>query len=191
MPDTSGTSPFVSPPATGQRTEFDRSIAQHPDDSAEGGTTDQAVSSLKDKLGEDLASVKETARDVASDATEKVGEIAEQQKGYAAGQISKLAGALERVGNELKADDARAIGGYAAELGASARQFADKVKDKDLREIAGIAEDFGRRQPLAFLGLAAVAGLAASRFMMASKPSVATSSPTAPDINRTRESYNG
>ena len=70
-------------------------------------------------------------------------------------------------------------------------RFADKVKDKDLREIAGIAEDFGRRQPLAFLGLAAVAGLAASRFMMASKPSVATSSPTAPDINRTRESYNG
>jgi hypothetical protein len=34
--------------------------------------------------------------------------------------------------------------------------------------MAGMAEEFGRKQPLAFLGVAALAGLAGSRFLTAS-----------------------
>ena len=66
-------------------------------------------------------------------------------------------------------------------------KFADKVKDKNFSEIAGVAEEFGRRQPLAFLGLAAIAGLAASRFMMASKP---TTPSTLPISGATKETQN-
>lgn len=33
-----------------------------------------------------------------------------------------------------------------------------------------MAEDFGRKQPLAFLSMAAIAGLAASRFLTSSAP---------------------
>ena len=190
MPDTSGTSPFASPSAVGSRTEFDRSIARESDTSGESETS-SAASDLKDKLSEDIAGVTETAKEVASNVTDKAAEIADKQKSYAADQIGKLAGALEKVGNELKSDDANAMGGYAAELGASARQFADKVKDKNFREIASVAEEFGRRQPLAFLGLAAVAGLAASRFIMASKTSAVATSSSVPDSNRATESYNG
>lgn len=195
MPDESGISP--SSPATGQRTEFDRSVARDVDPfaneveaSPQAETTNQFASRLNDKLSEDFSSMKETAIEVASSATNKAEEIAEKQKSYAADQIERLAGVLERVGKELESDDA-AIGGYASALGASARQFADRVKDKNPREIADAAEDFGRRQPLAFLGLAAVAGLAASRFITAAKPSTSTSAPSMSDINRTREAHNG
>jgi ElaB/YqjD/DUF883 family membrane-anchored ribosome-binding protein len=160
-------------------------------DAANTQSIDETASHLKDMVSDDLAAVTDTAKDVAADVTDKATEIADKQKGYVADQIGKVASAIERVGQELKSDDAGAIGGYASDLGASARQFADKVKDKDFRQIAGIAEDFGRRQPLAFLGLAAVAGLAASRFIMASKPSAPTAVRTAPHGDRTGDSYNG
>jgi hypothetical protein len=153
----------LSPPSN-SGTEFVRSIARTTD--AEG----DSPSGLKEKINEDISSMKDAAVGVAHKATDKASEMAQEQKGYAADQIGKLAGALERVGEELQNDDAGAIGGYAAQLGASARQFADNVKDKDFREIAAVAEDFGRRQPLAFLSLAAVAGLAASRFLVSSSP---------------------
>lgn len=181
MEDTFGSPNGASPSANATATEFGRSIGRDTD-----ATTDSAPS-LREKIEEDITSVKETAQDVAHKAADKATEVADRQKSYAADQIGKIAGALERVGEELKSDDAGAIGGYASQLGVSARHFADRVKDKNLSEIAGIAEDFGRRQPLAFLGLAAVAGLAASRFMMASKPTN-SSSLTSPNA---KETYNG
>lgn len=189
MADNFGNSPVGSPPAT-RPGDFEHARGTDTD-ATKAQSVGETASHLRDMASEDLAAITDKAKDVATDATDKAAEIAEKQKGYVADQIGKLAGALERVGAELKSDDAGAIGGYASDLGASARQFADKVKDKDFREIAGIAEDFGRRQPLAFLGLAAVAGLAASRFIMASKPSAPAAARTAPDGDRTGESYNG
>lgn len=181
MADTFGSPNGTPPSANAPATEFGRSIGRDTE-----ATTDTAAS-LRDKIDEDITSAKETAQDVAHKAADKAAEVADRQKSYAADQVGKVASALERVGEELKSDDAGAIGGYVSQLGVSAKHFADKVKDKNLTEIAGIAEDFGRRQPLAFLGLAAVAGLAASRFMMASKPTNATS-PISPNA---KETYNG
>jgi hypothetical protein len=189
MADNFGNSPFGSPSAS-RPVGFEQATGTA-GDTTKSQSVGETASHLKDMVSEDLAAVTDKAKDVAADATDKAAEIADKQKSYVADQIGKLAGALERVGEELKSDDAGAIGGYASDLGASARQFADKVKDKDFREIAGIAEDFGRRQPLAFLGLAAVAGLAASRFIMASKPSATKAVPTPSDADRTGESYNG
>jgi hypothetical protein len=182
MADTFGSPNGAPPSANAPATEFRRSIGRETE--ADG----DIAASLRDKVEEDITTVKDAAHDIAAKATDKATEVADRQKGYAADQIGKVAGALERVGEELKSDDASMIGGYAAQLGSSARQFADKIKDKNFSEIAGIAEDFGRRQPLAFLGLAAVAGLAASRFMMASKPTASSASAV---TNSAKETYNG
>ncbi len=46
--------------------------------------------------------------------------------------------------------------------------LAKQMEGRDLGEVATMAEEFGRKQPLAFLGIAALAGLAASRFLTAS-----------------------
>jgi hypothetical protein len=187
MADTFGNSHNQSPPPSGASTEFERSIARTMDHEHEP----DAAPGLREKISEDVAGIKQAAEQAAHNATDKAAEMAEQQKSYAAAQIEKFATALEKVGGELQSQQAGAIGDYTSQLGTSARRFSEKVKDKDLGQIAGIAGDFGRRQPLAFLGLAAIAGLAASRFMMASTSDTTSgSSPNTAQANTT-ENYNG
>jgi ElaB/YqjD/DUF883 family membrane-anchored ribosome-binding protein len=184
MVDTFGNPSSSVAPPNGENTEFDRSIARNTDPERDGAST------LRDKIGEDVTSVKRTVEDVTHKAAEKATEAVEQQKSRVAEQIEKMAGALERVGKELRSEDAGAIGDYATQLGASARQFADKVEGKNLSQIAGVTENFGRRQPFAFLGIAAIAGLAASRFLMASNDRTATPVQTASQAKQQGETYN-
>ena len=107
-----------------------------------------------------------------------------------------MATALEKVGAELEASDQPEVGRYAKQIGRSVQSFATQMKDKDIGEIAVMAEEFGRKQPLAFLGIAALAGLTASRFLTASaklSPTQATTraSPASPTKSSATGSYNG
>jgi hypothetical protein len=153
----SGTSPSVPEGQTNQGYQPD--MAQR---------ASSAFSDLKDKATEDLQQVRDLAEDQAQRAMDKGVEIASEQKNFVARQLSGIATALEKVGGELERGDQSAVGQYARELGSSAKKFATDIKDRDLGEIATMAEDFGRRQPAAFLGIAALAGFAASRFVTAS-----------------------
>ncbi len=157
--------------ANGGNTEFERSVARSAAQEPEPADT------LRQKIDDDMDAVKQVAESAKEAVTDKAAAVAETQKGYIAGQIQRFAVALEKVGDELQAKDPDGVGNYAKGLGTSARDFAERVQDKDLREIAAVAEDFGRRQPLAFLGMAALAGLAASRFMMATPPRSPSSMP--------------
>ncbi|MBD9650184.1 nutrient deprivation-induced protein [Ensifer sp. ENS09] len=108
----------------------------------------------------------------------------DDEKGALAQQLRGLAGAMERVGSELSHSDQPALGRYTQRLGRSVGRLARDCDNRDLGEIAALAEDFGQRQPLAFLGMAAIAGLAASRFLSASaKRSDETPSTTRPEGN--------
>lgn len=124
-------------------------------------------SDLKAKAAEDLKQVKEFSEQQAQQAMEKTAEMAAEQKNFVADQLDGLGAALEKVSSELEGEQ-RTMGRYAGDLGASVKRLAGDLKDRDLGEIAAMAENFGRRQPLAFLGLAALAGFAASRFVTAS-----------------------
>ena len=99
------------------------------------------------------------------DAADKAEEIASKQKNIAARYAGSIGSALEKVGSEIQGADDAAIGKYAKELGSTIQSFAKDVEDRKLSDVAGMAEDFGRKQPLAFLGLAALAGLVASRVL--------------------------
>ena len=50
----------------------------------------------------------------------------------------------------------------------NAEKLSSLVRDNDVDQLLAIAQDFGRRQPVAFLGAAALLGFAASRFVTAS-----------------------
>ena len=172
----------TSPPSGGN-TEFERSISRSVE------TDDKASPSLREEIDADVSAVKKAAESATQTVTDKAAEVAERQKGYAADQIEHFARALEKVGDEMQAGQSSVVGDY---------QFAERVQDKDLGQIASIAEDFGRRQPLAFLGLAAIAGLAASRFLMASNTrSTGTmsngtgNSSASTQYPGTKETYNG
>lgn len=156
-----------------------------PTNETDKGTSDR---NLQQAVREDLNDVREFADDQAERARDAAIRAAEREKNVVARQLSGVAMAIEKVGTELQQSDQWAIGRYAQQIGTSLRGFAREAEGRDLGEIAGMAEDFGRKQPLAFLGMAAIAGLATSRFLTASaqrrthrtvsQPSSASTSPS-------------
>jgi hypothetical protein len=130
--------------------------------------TTMGFSELKDKVVDDLDAARGMIKDGTEAAVAKVKESVSTQTSFAARQARGIASALEKVGAELERGEQPQVGRYARQIGGSIQRFANEMEDRDIGEVAGMAEDFGRRQPLAFLGVAAIAGLAASRFLMAS-----------------------
>ncbi|SFB60855.1 hypothetical protein SAMN03159496_05728 [Rhizobium sp. NFR07] len=129
-----------------------------------------ATADLKQKVSEDIRSVSDFAsREVAS-ASDKANDAATDQKNILAEKLGVVAHALEKVATELDSGDNRDVSKVTRNLGTSLRSASDSIQDRSLSEIAGMAEDFGRKQPLAFLSIAAIAGLAASRFLTSSAP---------------------
>jgi ElaB/YqjD/DUF883 family membrane-anchored ribosome-binding protein len=150
---------------------------------------------LKDKVADDISAAKDTIKTGADSAVEKVKDVVAEQATFAARQVGGVATALQKVGAELEGSDQAGVGRYAMQIGQSVQGFAKQMEGKDIGEIANMAEEFGRKQPLAFLGIAALAGLTASRFLTASArrtPSVTPNSPaTTFPSNRTGGQKNG
>jgi hypothetical protein len=110
---------------------------------------------------------------VVEQAKEEIGKVAETAKGMAseqkeflASQVDDVAAAVSKVANELEGNNA--VGGYARTLAETVQNFSETLKNKDIDELLGMAQDFGRRQPVLFMGAMALMGFAASRFIMAS-----------------------
>ena len=145
------------------------SSAQSDQAAAVSGTieTKPSFDDLKRKATDDFGTVKDKAKEQLQEASGKVEEVASKQKNIAARYGASIGTALEKVGAEMQSGDDAQVGKYAKELGSTVKSYAKDIEDRELREVAIMAEDFGRRQPLAFLGVAALAGLAASRFLTA------------------------
>ena len=130
--------------------------------------TKPSFGDLKRKASDDFGTVKDKAKERLQEASGKVEEVTSKQKNIAARYAASIGTALEKVGAEMQSGEDAQVGRYAKELGSTVKSYAKDIEDRQLREVANMAEDFGRRQPLAFLGVAALAGLAASRFLTAS-----------------------
>lgn len=142
----------------------------------------QATSDLNqvtDKAKHDLDAVTQRAaadvREIGHQAKEKVGEatdkaksFAADQKDLAAGQINGIAAAITKVADELDGSDQQTVARYARDLAAGLSNMGKTIENKDVDDLMGLAQDFGRKQPVAFLGAAALAGFVASRFALAS-----------------------
>lgn len=161
----------------------DPNAAQEPSASAVAPRLqDQAnedIGALGDKAMHDLDAVtqraKDDARELGQHASEKVAEatdkaksFASDQKSLAAGQISGVADAITKVADELEGSEQQTVARYARDLASGLSSFGKTIEDRDVDDLMGMAQDFGRKQPVAFLGAAALAGFVASRFAMAS-----------------------
>jgi len=132
---------------------------------------------LKSKVAGDLEVAKDTLKGEAAHAVEKVKDIAAEKTNVIAHQVGGIGSALEKVATELENSDQPQVGQYARQIGATVKNFAQQMEGKDLGGIASMAENFGRKQPVAFLGVAALAGFAASRFLTASANRGSNASP--------------
>lgn len=101
------------------------------------------------------------------DAAHKAKGLAEEQKDLVAGQIGGVADAMNKVAGELEGNNASSAS-YARMIADGASRISDNIKNNDVDSIMHMAQDFGRKQPAAFIGAAALLGFAASRFLLAS-----------------------
>ena len=133
---------------------------------------DDLGAEVKDQVG----SLKQEVKAQVDEATVKAKSLAAEQKDLLATQVTGLTTAIDKVATELEGEDA-AGAGYVRAIARSATKFSSALENNDVDALLGKAQDFGRQQPAAFAGFAALLGFAASRFVMASAKRVPTSNP--------------
>lgn len=126
-------------------------------------STQTATQSAKE-LGEEA---RESAQNLKDRAVQEASKQGEHAKEGLAEEISDVGNALRRAAGELRdgSPQERTFGHMADALA----DMSDTVRDKDLGEVAGDLSDLARRNPLAFLGGAALLGFVGTRVARASE----------------------
>lgn len=154
-------------------------------------TAKSELDAVAQKAAAEVSNLKQQAGAQIKDATEKAKGFASEQKDFAAGQITGVATAIDRVADELETSEQPMIARYARDLASGLNRFGDTVQNKDVDDLLGMAQSFGRSQPLAFLGAAALAGFVASRFALASAQRLQKTSGTGGYTGNTSSTYGG
>lgn len=135
-----------------------------------GAQAKQAASTVRDEAVGATADIKDEVSNIASAAREKAMSLVDQQKQAGAEQAAGLARAIHRSAEELQ-ESSPALAQHVREAAAVVSELADTLRDQSLGELIGQAEGIARRQPVAFFGVAALAGFALSRFVKSSSRS--------------------
>lgn len=154
---------------TGTTAETDTNLVETARDDL--GSLGHEVKQQAAQIGEE---VKNQAMQIGEQAKAQIGQVAEQAKGMVTeqkdllvGQIEGVSSALSRVASELEMSNQPAAR-YARFVADGAERVTNSLRSSSVDDLIHIAQDFGRRQPLVFMGVAALLGFAASRFIMAS-----------------------
>jgi len=154
---------FPSQSATG--TELEDRVRRDAADLAETARTD--LEGVVDEVKQEAASLGEEAKAQLAEATEKAKGMAAEQKDLLANQLSGVSSALGKVAGELE-NNGDGSAQYVRMIADSADKLTSTVRSNDVDDILAMAQDFGRKQPVAFMGAAALLGFVASRFVVAS-----------------------
>jgi hypothetical protein len=143
--------------------------------------TDQALSAgrdIKDKAIGIAAASSETikdqasefvdaAKDVASQATDKLKQTVDGQKSAGADYVGSLADTIRRAAKEFDGDLPIA-GTYIRKAASQVEGVAETIRTGNFNDLVRGAQSFARRQPTAFLGMAVLAGFGVVRFLKSS-----------------------
>ena len=157
--------------------------------------TGDALAEMKDAVGNVGAEVGNQVHGLADQAKSQLSEAADQARTVASGQKDKLAEQVGTVAEAIgtAADELETKNGAASQyvrmIADQTEKFSSTIRNNDVDALLGMANDFGRRQPVAFLGMAALLGFAASRFLVATAnrptPDDAFDMPTTTDASST------
>jgi hypothetical protein len=163
--------------AVSQAREFGREIT---------GQATELTKSAANAVKAQAANLTESAKDMASDAGEKLRASVQEQKAAGADYVGNVASIIRRTAYEFDSDIPQA-GHYIRKAAAQLENVSEAMRNRDMSEIVGNVQDFARKQPTAFFGAAVLLGFAAVRFIKSgsgvsdfSKPAASnTGSPTA------------
>ena len=125
----------------------------------------------KEAAGSASEQVKAHARDVADTVATEASNYAGQAKDAAADEVKNVSSALRTAADEMRRGSAQER--TFSQIADGLADASDSMRDKDLGEMVGAVSDFAKRNPLVFLGSAALIGFAATRFAKASSASQA------------------
>jgi len=160
------------------------------------------LQNVAEEVKHEAAALGEEAKAQLAQAAEKAKGMAEDQKEMIVEQLDGVTSSLDKVAGELE-QQGESTARYVRMVADGASKLTSTVRDNNVDDMLGMAEDFGRRQPAAFMGAAALLGFVASRFMVASasrrsgpsqpaaqyQPPAAPGSYAAGTVNRPDTSY--
>lgn len=123
------------------------------------------------------AGIQETVSSLADEARGRLNEVVDKQKSVGADRISDVSRAVQTAAGSLQETSpplSRLVRGAADSLD----QVADDIRAKGIGDIVDTLSNFGRRQPLAFFGGAAVIGFMLTRFLKSDAPVSSLDRPT-------------
>ena len=133
-------------------------------------TAREAGAAAQERLGDLRDAALSSLDEAKSAATEKV----EETKDQAAGEIARTAEGLEAAAEEMEGSPFQQD--LLREAADGLKQIAHAVEGKSIGAMAGELSEFGRQNPVAYLGGAALVGFALARFARASTPAGTTAS---------------
>jgi hypothetical protein len=109
----------------------------------------------------------DAAKDIASDAGNRLQEKVTEQKVVGADYVTNLADAMRRAAGEFD-NDVPIAGDYIRKAATQVASAASALKSGNLSDLVQGAQSFAKNQPTAFLGLAVLAGFGVVRFLKSS-----------------------
>jgi len=141
-----------------------------------------------DKLKDQASEFANAAKDVAGQAADKVKEAVSDKKSAGADYVGGLAETIRRASREFD-NDLPIAGKYIRKAASQVENVADSIRSGDFHDLMRNAQAFARRQPTAFLGIAAIAGFAAVRFLKSSSEAPTGGSGKAPQGSSSNTGY--
>ncbi|NIY73046.1 hypothetical protein HCZ30_11450 [Marivivens donghaensis] len=118
------------------------------------------------------------ARNTADEIKQRASGFEEEQRGHMADEVSDVSNALRKAAEEMRSGSPQER--TMSQIASTLADASDSIRDKDLGEMAGGLSDFARRNPMAYLGGAALLGFAATRFAKAGANNASTNTTPQP-----------
>jgi len=125
------------------------------------------IEDVTNQVKQEAAAIGDEAKAQLADAAEKAKGMAEEQKQLLVDQLDGVSSSLDKVAGELE-QQGEGTAHYVRMVADGAGKLTSTVRDNNVDDMLAMAEDFGRKQPVAFMGAAALLGFVASRFLVAS-----------------------
>ena len=131
-------------------------------------TSSSATDSAKQQVQDKAETAQEKIKDGAQQAQSRAREQIDQRSSQAGEQVSTTAQALRSTGQHLREQGQDAQAKAADRVADHADRVGSYLTESNADRLLGDAEDFGRRQPMAVVGIGIALGFAASRLLKAS-----------------------
>jgi len=123
--------------------------------------------SSTEAIKDQAAGLVDAAKGFASQAADKLKDTVDDQKNAGAEYVGSLADTMRRAAREFD-KDLPIAGTYIRKAASQVEMVSDSIKTGNFNDLVRETQDFARRQPTAFLGLAVLAGFGAVRFLKSS-----------------------